>query len=71
MKVQFHSIIGGRRMKYGWWTGKEYNDVKKWFADGMSIPYIAKKVDRDTMSVENLLVTERLIKISDYKYGGY
>ena len=58
-------------MKYDWWTFKECKNVINWFKDGMSIPDIAKKLDRDSKSVENVLVTERAIKISECKYGGY
>lgn len=58
-------------MDYGWWNGKEIKDTKEWFKSGMSIPDIAKKLDRDNKSVENLLVTERVIKIADCQYGGY
>jgi len=48
-------------MNYNWWTLKEIDSCKKLYNNGNTIKDIAIKLDRCELSVENLLVTERVI----------
>lgn len=52
-------------------TGKEINDIKNLFKEETSVPDIANKLNRTNRCIENVLVTELLINVSDCKYGGY